>query len=297
MCYSDQCKNSSKPTYQVVFLDTNGIESYLVLDLLRKLPLLADLYRYLRINSLKLKRAQVSSSGFRIVGSESQVAETYEYQIAEFLLRNHQRFSHFINVGANTGYWAVYLRHHGFERKITLVEPDPLNVAVLKRNIRINRLQEIDVRKFAVGNSSGEIKLHGFGTGVSAIEGWAGGTSKRQIRVLVKTLDELFNFRINGGLILIDVEGFELEVLQGATSTLKLDHEFLIEITTFEHQPNAMKINPNFHATFSILQSHGYSIFGWLPNYQEIDGRKLQLIADQLLKPQIQMYHFKKVHN
>ena len=262
---------------------------------LRKLPFFADLFRHIRSRRGQFMRPRRSVSGFWFVGMQEQISETYEHQIASFLLKSHQRFGHFINAGANTGYWPVFLRHHGFDKKITLIEPDQLNLVILKRNLKINQLENITIEEIAVGNSSGVIELHGFGTGISAIKGWAGGSSKRVQRVRIAPIDEVLSEDFSPVLVLIDVEGFELEVLRGATKLLEGKSEFLIEIAAFEHQPEGVAINPNFFDAFAIMKKFGFNAFGWVPDYQSVTDEQLGLIAKQELSPAIQMYHFKKL--
>jgi FkbM family methyltransferase len=265
--------------------------------LLRKLPLLPDLYRNLRIKSGLYVKAQESISGFKFVGNSAQIDETYELQISDFLLEHHQEFDHFINIGANTGYWPVFLRHHGFKAKMTLVEPDHLNLRVLRRNLALNGHQDIEIIEMAAGNFSGEIELHGFGTGVSAIQGWAGGSSKRTQKVGIAPIDEILKSESRHGLLLIDVEGLEIQVLEGAKKLLEFENELLVEIAAFEHQPENVQINPSFFETFSLMRTSGYTAFGWLPTYREVTELDIQSIASKRLDPAIQMYHFKKVVN
>ena len=264
---------------------------------LRKLPFLPDLYRKLRITSAQYVRAQKSLTGFKFVGNQAQIEEIYELQISDFLLEHHLEFDHFVNIGANTGYWPVFLRHHGFNGKITLVEPDELNLKILQRNIKLNGLQGIEIKGIAAGNFNGVIELHGFGTGVSAIKGWAGGASKRKQIVEIKKIDEILEMGCKSCLVLIDVEGLELQVLEGATTLLQFDNEFLVEIAAFEHQPEGVRINPSFFETFLYMQKSGFDIFGWLPDYRKIQSSEIYLIAKRELTPAIQMYHFKKMVN
>ena len=263
--------------------------------LLRKLPLLSDLYRLLRNRLGQIVKPQKSVTGFLFVGNQAHIDETYENQITDFLLENHQDFDHFINIGANTGYWPVLLRHHGFSKKITLIEPDRLNLAVLRRNIDINGFENIEIKEIAAGNFSGFIELYGFGTGVSAIKGWAGGSSKRMERVRIAPIDDIIQDKPGRPLVLIDVEGLEYEVLEGATKLLQSKSDFLIEIATFENQPKGIQINPNFYKTFYLMQQYGYAAFGWAPGYQKIDNQVMKLIANQKILPTIPMYHFKRI--
>ena len=78
------------------------------------------------------------------------------------------------------------------------------------------------------------------------------------------TLDRLLGVRLKGkkALILVDIEGAELMMLQGAVQTLKNDPRpiWMMEITTTEHQPNGM-MNPNFIKTFEAFFENGYDAY------------------------------------
>ncbi len=64
-------------------------------------------------------------------------------------------------------------------------------------------------------------------------------------------------------LILVDIEGAELMMLQGATQTLVNEPRpiWMVEISTTEHQPAGTPMNPNFTQTFEIFFSQGYRAF------------------------------------
>jgi hypothetical protein len=64
-------------------------------------------------------------------------------------------------------------------------------------------------------------------------------------------------------LILIDVEGAERCVLEGATIMLANGPKpiWAVEITTKEHQPHGVEINPYFKSTFQLFFNNGYQAF------------------------------------
>ena len=214
--------------------------------------------------------------------------------VAEFLIAQFKEYKTFVNVGANIGYWPVFLRAAGFTNSILAIEPDGYNFSLLKRNIKRNKLLGIESRRLAIGNSRGFIELYGFGTGISSIKGWAGGHSKRIQKVAIEKFDDISPNLQSPGLILIDVEGAEFEVLKGSAATLKGDWDFLIELTTFEHQPEGLTINPTFVKSFELLQGQGYKAFGWLPHLREMTLEDLSDLVSQRIHPSIQMYFFSK---
>jgi hypothetical protein len=62
-------------------------------------------------------------------------------------------------------------------------------------------------------------------------------------------------------LILVDVEGAEYAMLQGATQTLQNDPRpiWMMEIGSIEHQPSGVSVNPNLVPTFEIFFERGYT--------------------------------------
>ncbi len=96
-------------------------------------------------------------------------------------------------------------------KKIYCFEPDPDNFAKLKKNV--SQLENVELCPFAVGSENGEILFSG---GV----GEASGINEHgNIRVLVKKLDDLITEPVT--FIKMDIEGFELAALKGATALIK----------------------------------------------------------------------------
>jgi FkbM family methyltransferase len=264
-------------------------------DYLKRFPILSDTYRLLRLTAPLLMPARKSVSGRRIVGSNSsQLQEEYEPVVAEFLASKLNVGTRFVNVGANIGYWALMLRLRGFGGEIVLVEPDKINLRLLARNLKLNKIYDVTVKREAASNYSGHIDLYGFGTGISAIQGWAGGASRRSITVKCQQLDSIVDVKAMPTIFLIDVEGFELAILEGANLHLKQNSEFLVEIAISEHQPKGISINPNYEKVFKFMRDNGYKVFGWIPEYKELGSVERKLLLKERLENESQMYHFSK---
>ena len=264
-------------------------------DYLRQVPLLSDLWRALGLTAQWLLPPRKSVSGLRMVGINSiQLQENYETIVAEFLTSKLDGATRFVNVGANIGYWPLMFRHREFNGEIVLVEPDKLNLRLLMRNLKLNKTYNVTVKKEAASNYSGFIDLYGFGSGTSAIKGWAGGASKRKSRVPSDYLDSIVEASTIPTIFLIDVEGFELAVLEGAKLHLKQHCEFLVEIAISEHQPEGISINPNYEKVFKFMSDHGYDSFGWIPEYTQLVSKEIKLLMQGRLENKSQMYHFSK---
>ena len=64
-------------------------------------------------------------------------------------------------------------------------------------------------------------------------------------------------------LILVDIEGAEFMMLQGAKQTLMNEPRpiWLMEISSTEHQPAGTVMNPHFAKTFELFFEKGYRAF------------------------------------
>lgn len=128
------------------------------------------------------------------------------------------------DVGANLGYVAMSLaRRVGLHGKVAAFEPVPENVELLRQNIAINRITNIDVFDVAASEAAGEaiIRLAENLSTASLI--WhQQDTSAVEITVKTIAVDDLVR---NGKLALptfvkIDVEGAEALVIQGMRQTI-----------------------------------------------------------------------------
>ena len=231
--------------------------------LIKKIPGATDYYRYL--HDSKALNAEVvfrEKLGFHFNGSSSMEKgefEPLETAIVENLL---EAFDVFVNIGANTGYYVC----KALNREIPVIafEPNQLNVNLLLKNIEANKFKtDLQLFPLALSNKNGVIPMYGASTGASLIDGWAG----QRNRYLVPTLkfDSIAKSLVNSKscLVLIDIEGAELNCLKGANTLIKSSENnvFLIEITMGHHQPSGISTNPNFVDTFNLMFSYGYNAF------------------------------------
>jgi len=102
-----------------------------------------------------------------------------------------------------------------------IFEPDPVNVRNIERNILKNNVRNCRLQPVAVSNKKGIARFAGDGSSGAHL------TEDGNIEVPTVALDD---FQLPISLLKIDVEGNELEVLQGARETLKDVPSILIEI-------------------------------------------------------------------
>ena len=181
-----------------------------------------------------------------------------------------------IDVGVAKGYYL-----HIFERysaQCVGFEPNPIFYAEVHKRFPRTRIENC-----ALSSAPGQTKLRvplvtgvpysGFGTieHENTLSGFESG-ALREFPVEVKTLDS-FNLD-NIGLIKIDVEGHEWDVLSGAAATIERSRpNFMIEIEERHKPGNLAKIG-------GFFAQKGYGIFflkeGRLHRLVELDAKILQ---------------------
>jgi FkbM family methyltransferase len=123
----------------------------------------------------------------------------------------------FVDVGANVGAYTVLASGVAGARTLA-VEPSPSSFDYLTQNIRLNDLTaKVTAVNAALGRKEGRLKLTaGLGTENYVC---ANPNDADALEVKAMTLDTVLS-GLSPTLMKIDVEGFETEVLAGATETL-----------------------------------------------------------------------------
>ena len=170
------------------------------------------------------------------------------------------------DVGANIGYISLILaRIADAGGRVFAFEPDPNNLVYLRQNV--GKKTNVSIIEAGVGAEAGTLELYTedlTGQNSSFIRDFdqlsvnaasAGVRAKvRPVTVPVVNLDEFVHERnLSPSFIKIDVEGFELEVLHGA-SVLMRDHGPVLVVEVHERQENQQSV-------FDYLDGAGYRIF------------------------------------
>ena len=163
----------------------------------------------------------------------------------------------FFDVGANVGLYTWEVRKVCPARKILALEPDPENIKLLEKTLRGANLQNVEICKYALSNQLAEVSF--FQDNLTSATGCVAGKDKpwieqylngstNEIRVKTETLDSVVRQDRTPSLIKIDVEGHEVEVLQGGKNTLSEAKPLLI-IESFP---------PKQSTVLSLLDELGY---------------------------------------
>ena len=140
------------------------------------------------------------------------------------LIRRHLRPGMtFIDVGANKGdFTLLAARLAGNSGKVISIEPEPENHTILQRSIELNDYTNIRVLNVALSDRDGTANLQiGSTSGSHTLSPEFNGL--RTVAVPTRTLDGVVAEQQLGcvDMIKIDVQGFELAVLRGASQTLR----------------------------------------------------------------------------
>jgi len=151
-----------------------------------------------------------------------------------------KKFNTVIDIGAWCGTWTKAIEPYA--RKVIAFEPDKTHFECLQRNCTIN----CDLRMEAVGAEIKEISLtEDDFTQAKRID--------KEGKIRMTTLDAM-NYQ-NVDLIKIDVEGYEMEVLKGATKTLQSVQYLMIELNN-----NTKKYGSSNIEIEKYLGSIGYKL-------------------------------------
>ena len=140
----------------------------------------------------------------------------------------------------------------------------------------------------ALGSGTDILQMWGGGTAASLVKGWASIPESYVTQVPILSLDRLLCDAIRGkkALILVDIEGAEYMMLQGAKQTLMSEPRpiWMMEVSSTEHQPAGVEVNPHFSKTFALFFEHGYKAFTADETAQEITAQIVQLVMDNKMK-------------
>ncbi|NIZ62558.1 hypothetical protein DL239_16420 [Sedimentitalea sp. CY04] len=174
-----------------------------------------------------------------------------------------------VDVGANCGATARSFANDA--STVFAFEPHPGNYANLTDHIRIRKLEKIQTFQMALSSFNGETALiERESHGIHSLGPHNRGKEVSHIPIKVQKLDDFWKEHINEpiGLLKIDVEGFEAEVIEGAADLLgqKMIGAVLFEFSPRIHAIRGMDID----APITLLREKGYEV-------HHADGRPFTL--------------------
>lgn len=231
--------------------------------IVNQFPRMALLYRCVRDSLQIIKEPVETPMGFKLISDYPPIQRgEFEPEETEIVNRIMPQIDIFINIGANIGYYCCIGLSHG--KYVIAFEPINLNVKYLLRNIKANNWNnQIEIFPIALSNKVGVIEIYGGSVFASLVEGWAGIPKHYVTLVPCSTLDNILGSRLFHSkklFIMVDIEGAELYMLDGASSffDLKPSPIWMIEINITENLPKNMNINNNLLQTFQFFWDRNY---------------------------------------
>ena len=112
-----------------------------------------------------------------------------------------------IDAGANVGDYTVKAGNIVKKGKVIAIEPNPNNVEIIKKNIILNKLYNVEVLPFAISNVSGVAKLSGDSVGASIMQ-----DVENSLQVQTITIEDILKKYCTTGkkvVMKMDIEGAE----------------------------------------------------------------------------------------
>jgi FkbM family methyltransferase len=206
-------------------------------------------------------------------------SRTWEPDEGELLKQLARPGMRFLDVGANIGYFSVLMAKHAPGAVIDAVEPEPSNARMLGMNLWHNK---VDATIWPLALSGGERSLP-----LQLTEHNAGDTRTRTARshqwyqsvAAAARGDDLFGSR-GFDLVKLDVQGFELDVLQGMPKTIQRSPGIAV---VAEFWPKALRdrnVDP-----YTVLRSYremGFSIVTQVEDkLRRIEDPEIIAVCDQ----------------
>lgn len=220
---------------------------------------------------------------------QGQIAEMlwgrlFEADLRDFVSRYVRRGMRVVNIGANSGLYTLMASDLvGSEGVVHAIEPSTENFARLERNIAMNRCKNVVAQRLALSDFEGVLSLR-FDPANPQLDGHfyvskgrpGEATANAIESVVCRTLDDYWRDACKGeplpvDLIVIDVEGAELDVFKGATSTFANSPRLAIY---FECTQKIDEID-------ALLRSAGFQFYEW--NVEESRLKESGIKPGQLL--------------
>lgn len=150
----------------------------------------------------------------------------YDWAVVSWLLGVLDRESRIVFVGAHLGALLIPIAVRSGSRRIVAFEPAPYNFRLLKMNLTLNGLSELIVHHQAVGAAEGSVRFteNPINTGNSRV------SSVGKTLVSLTTLDGALQSEwTHTDLLVMDVEGFEVQAMRGAARSLEQTRYFYVE--------------------------------------------------------------------
>lgn len=184
-----------------------------------------------------------------------------------------------VDVGANNGNWTEDLLSLVSVKRVLAIEPDPrISSGLLSK---FERSSCVTVLATAIGSTQGTLPFYQMEdpsmnsflapTPEALSQYGRAAFENSVVKISVEPLDSLTESLDLIDLLKIDVQGFESEVIKGASATLKRTKYLFLEVNFFSHYYGEL----TFAELSATLMNHGFVLCNLSPPCQGDDGRAL----------------------
>lgn len=227
--------------------------------------------RYYRIIKKSRKYYQIKDIKFYLdfldpMDREIILNRVYEKDQVTFIEKkmNNDNFSHFFDIGSNSGYYSFYFANKFKDLKINSFEPNKDAYNKFIKTLDKNSFRNIELFKFGLSDKEKKIQTwslvkNGFVQSNSTILDNNVDLNSKNIKIkdiIVKSGDKIFDFKNKKLCFKIDVEGHEIYTLKGLTNILN-NNKCLLLVEIFDF---------NFNIVNEFFKSIDYNLIYYFKN-------------------------------
>ena len=178
-----------------------------------------------------------------------------ETQILDFINRYKSKIDLFIDIGANIGLHSMVAANDA-DTLVLAIEPELNNVQKIIKNKALNNLNNVQILTIAAGEQIGYNYLNindGWNNGKHSLVNTFGSNKQLTTTLPIDSLESIYN-QYHKIMVKIDVEGFELQAVNGSKQLLKKNQCGLLIIELI----NEFHTNNTIESILNILHESGF---------------------------------------
>ena len=206
-------------------------------------------------------RIACSPGDIRIAPIETLNFFDYEKADSDMIDNLVSEDDNFFDIGANIGWYSINIAVSRRAAKVYCFEPIPKTYGYLQRNLELNSVPNVLSHNFGFSNQAGEFTFYYYpGGSVNASSANVTGRDDvKTVQCRVRTLDDYTSeTKVRVDFIKCDVEGAELLVFQGGSSTISRDKPIVFSEILRKW---SAKFNYNPNEIFDYFRLQGYQAF------------------------------------
>lgn len=182
-----------------------------------------------------------------------------ELIIFSFYWTNRTRYRRAADIGANLGLHSILMSKCGW--RVEAYEPDPKHAALLRRNLRLNTCDSVDLVEAAVSDRRGSLEfVRVLGNTTSSHLAGAKSHAYGQLERFPVRVESIANIMPSVDFVKMDAEGQERIIILGTTAEHWRQTDMMVEVGSPE----------NAVAIFNHLQSLGVRAFAQKLGWSEV---------------------------